>query len=1051
MQGPYPWKKIIILGVIGTLICNLLVFAICNSVNWLLVHRFIETPFVFAVVSNILWIGLFLVGSFLLIYLEHQTISGLSLYSILILSGVSFCFLAGALTHGEAIRTMLEQDRADSFMDFFNSVQYGLEPYTNRVIYPPLINVVYAFLGQFFKLQKDILTSAYYLREQQVGIVLYSLLAFFTQLGILGCIWYLLRAYSVRLRVLFSVALTASLPFVFLLERGNAVHLTLFFCFLFLCLYRQESRWLVVLSYFCLGVAIGIKIAPGVFLLLFLRDRRWRDFFQATGIATILFFLPFLFLDGGPGKLLSNIAYTSSLFAGAHIRPNGIMQMQGNGEFVNLWNTFDCFGRLINHNLWNASKITTGLLFLVGCVEVVLHKEMAEWKAVAILSSFLILLPGISAIYNLTYLAMPLVLFFRERRMEIKNINACYFVLFVCVFLPIINFRLQMFSYAFADTYPVRLSTIVEGVSCVLLLGVLEIEAVWKCSARIVRYGVGAACLLTVVYGGYLVCLPHPVEAFQPSEMSIVNASNGVYMVHGRNAGIFSGGEVLLRTAQLRKEGLLISSETGSPVNRLKVYLNDTFVAERDVSTENHWYLYFPPEEIAEELEDDAVSVRLVAEDESAIPLVYIGHAELEDEVSGKSYLPKMSRGFWRKFGEERIRMSEEGQLLLSGEAAREGLVLQYEVPEELILQNQGQKLSLTLSQNGKWIETVPIVTPGKHQVLLQAGDFGMDGTAIPNAVTLDLSVNGVYQENLGGISDDEHPQSIHLISVAPCEAVDDWEALYSYLYKDDPLRRRKKFVMPLDSLRENGFSLNYVSGKLTPSEKGVVELYLNGEKIAESALPRDGKKHLVAMRISPDVFKHIPGEIGLFELRAVHTGEWVAPDMEDESLMPFLTVRYAGADLSDGILEVYRDVGKDEKKEYENERMEAYSAGFYQDEKDKRFYMGSDAEILFPGWQVNQRDLVLSYDVPKYLLEETGVTLTVSMNGHDVAEVPLAEAGTTETVIPYENIAPWLLGTSATIHLHVNHTFNPARSLIVGISGGEKSLAFQKIYLQGR
>lgn len=1051
MQGPYPWKKIIIFGVIGTLVCNLLIFAICHSVNWLLVHRFIETPFVFAVVSNILWIGLFLVGSFLLIYLEHHTISGLSLYSILILSSVCFCLVAGALTHGEAIRTMLEQDRADSFMDFFNSVQYGLEPYTNRVIYPPLINVIYAFLGQFFKLQKDILTSAYYLREQQVGIILYSLLAFFTQMGILGCIWYLLRAYSVRLRMLFSVALTASLPFVFLLERGNAVHLTLFFCFLFLCLYRQESRWLVVLSYFCLGVAIGIKIAPGVFLLLFLRERRWRDFFQAAGVAAILFFLPFLFLDGGPGKLLSNIAYTSSLFAGAHITPNGIMQMQGNGEFVNLWNTFDCFGRLINHNLWNVSKITTGLLFLVGCMEVVLDKEMAEWKAVAILSAFLILIPGISAIYNLTYLAMPLVFFFRERYREIKNINAWYFVLFVCVFLPIINFRLQMFSYAFADTYPVRLSTIVEGLSCVLLLGTLEIEAIWKCSVHMVRYGVGAACLLTVVYGGYLVCLPHPVKAFQPAEMGIVNASNGVYMVHGRNAGMFSGGEVLLRTDQLRKEGLLISSETGSPVARLKIYLNDTFVAEREVSTENHWYVYFSPEEIAEELQDDAVSVRLVAEGDSAIPLVYVGHAELEDEVSGKSYLPKMSRGFWRKFGEERIRMSEEGQLLLSGAAASEGLVLQYEVPEELILQNQGQELSLTLSQNGKWIRSVPIVTPGKHQVLLQTGDFGIDGTEIPNAVTLNLSVNGVYRENLSGISNDEHPQSIHLISVAPCEAVDDWEELYSYLPKDDPLKKKKKFVMPLEPLREHGFSLNYVSGKLAPSETGVVELYLNGEKVAESILPRDGKKHLAAMRVSPDVFQHISGEIGLFELRVVYTGERTAADMEGETLQPFLMVRYAGADLSDGTFEVYRDVGKEAEKEYQNEKMKAYSDGFHQDEKNKQFYMASDAEIIFPSWQVNQRDLVLSYDVPKYLLEEEGVTLSVSMNGHDVAEIPLTDAGSVETVIPYENIAPWLLGTSVTIHLHVNHTFNPARSLIVGISGGEKSLAFHKIYLQER
>ena len=29
-------------------------------------------------------------------------------------------------------------------MDFFNSIQYGRKPYTTGVIYPPLINLIYA-------------------------------------------------------------------------------------------------------------------------------------------------------------------------------------------------------------------------------------------------------------------------------------------------------------------------------------------------------------------------------------------------------------------------------------------------------------------------------------------------------------------------------------------------------------------------------------------------------------------------------------------------------------------------------------------------------------------------------------------------------------------------------------------------------------------------------------------------------------------------------------------------------------------------------------------
>lgn len=36
-------------------------------------------------------------------------------------------------------------------MDFFNSIQYGRKPYTAGVIYPPLINLIYAIFGGGFR------------------------------------------------------------------------------------------------------------------------------------------------------------------------------------------------------------------------------------------------------------------------------------------------------------------------------------------------------------------------------------------------------------------------------------------------------------------------------------------------------------------------------------------------------------------------------------------------------------------------------------------------------------------------------------------------------------------------------------------------------------------------------------------------------------------------------------------------------------------------------------------------------------------------------------
>ena len=58
--------------------------------------------------------------------------------------------LVGYMTHGVSVRTVLSDDPHDVLMDFFNSVQYGMKPYENKVIYPPLINVLYGLLKLSF-------------------------------------------------------------------------------------------------------------------------------------------------------------------------------------------------------------------------------------------------------------------------------------------------------------------------------------------------------------------------------------------------------------------------------------------------------------------------------------------------------------------------------------------------------------------------------------------------------------------------------------------------------------------------------------------------------------------------------------------------------------------------------------------------------------------------------------------------------------------------------------------------------------------------------------
>ena len=183
-------------------------------------------------VGNVLFALLLLVSFSLKRKYAGSSIPYIDLFVAILSCFLGISVLAGVLTQGEAIRSMLLPDKTDMFMDFFNSIQYGFEPYGNKVIYPPLINLFYALCGSMIPLDNVILDHAVYIRDLQMGwVVLYGVMML-TILGISVVIWYFLRNEKITTRILFLVVIFCSLPFVFAVERGNSLLQTLLFLFL---------------------------------------------------------------------------------------------------------------------------------------------------------------------------------------------------------------------------------------------------------------------------------------------------------------------------------------------------------------------------------------------------------------------------------------------------------------------------------------------------------------------------------------------------------------------------------------------------------------------------------------------------------------------------------------------------------------------------------------------------------------------------------------------------------------------------------------------------
>lgn len=460
--------------IFGVLIYNLLT----KDKNIIQVSQIIQISllpyiFVFLFLSMLaFWVIILCLYNKNLLNIKNVNLIKLSFY-ILMLFFVIIMVIIGYLTHGEYIRTMLHNNPNDVFMDFFNSIQYGMNPYSKGVIYPPLINVFYGFLGRFFV--KD--TLPIFFRDNQMGAMVFT----FYILSVYWLLYFSLNKFTktylikeFELKLLYCLMLL-SLPFLFAMERGNSIILALIFSILFLVYYNKE-RTNNIIAYICLAIAVSIKIIPFVFSLILLRDRQWKDFILCSIIILLIFNIPFIATDGNLLILIENIVATTRAFQGSIVDPNGTNILVGYGVYVNIENTIKALGDILFFDLSDIAKLMKILLIIFSLYIVIMKKTLAQWKLYTLLCGILVLSPGFSAVYNLVYYVIPLICFLNSKPQN-TCINFIYLSLFSLIFIPFINIPIPLFQEISAThIYPIRITTLVEGISIILLSIIVIID-----------------------------------------------------------------------------------------------------------------------------------------------------------------------------------------------------------------------------------------------------------------------------------------------------------------------------------------------------------------------------------------------------------------------------------------------------------------------------------------------------------------------------------------------------------------------------------------------
>lgn len=376
--------------------------------------------------------------------------------------------IAGIVTKGETVKNVLF-NHDDVFMDFFNSVNncgFAYDAYDEfGVIYPPLVVLFYKATSLLFPAK----LAAQEIKASSLGMIIFTIYTVACVMLLIKCI----KKYKIGNgldKFLFAVSMFLSVPMIFLLERGNILILVISLLFVYLYGYDSEKASTRHLAYICLAIAVSIKLYPVVFGLLLLRKKKnFKNIAWCVFYGIIFFFVPFIFIGGFSQLfvLIKNILYTSSMFGN-----------KGYGFKVNITNTFAMFGDLLHHSyifesIGNAVMISA---VIIGVLLILFGKFNSNWKLYAIISLFLVMVPGFSYVYSIAYMLIPLVAFLNEKKT--RKSDYIYLLLFILQFGLFIAKKDELFSQFEGSELALNITTLIESVVLLLMMAMLYLDGI---------------------------------------------------------------------------------------------------------------------------------------------------------------------------------------------------------------------------------------------------------------------------------------------------------------------------------------------------------------------------------------------------------------------------------------------------------------------------------------------------------------------------------------------------------------------------------------------
>lgn len=354
-----------------------------------------------------------------------------SIFYVITLVGLVVLTIVSIVIRGATLEAIFFSPRYHYFTDYFNSIYYSLNgPYLNHnVIYPPLITVAYEAIGIALEWGHSTFSNGFEIRDYPLGMLSYVI----SVIVAIVAIYFILQKsskISKREALIFFLIVITSYPMLYCIDRGNSMMFSVIFIALFLMFYNSENKKMRYLAYIFLGIAIAIKIYPGLFGLLVLRrdleQRNLKDTLICAVICALIFFLPFLITDGTFIDMLHNAtSYSENAITFGQVNIIAMFESILIASGVENYTSY--------RSIWHI--VSYFILFLI-VVSVLFDKKMPKWHVICLLSGSQVLCAGLGTEYLLLYMVIPAWYFINSNPDQTRE-NIVYGVILAAILLSI--------------------------------------------------------------------------------------------------------------------------------------------------------------------------------------------------------------------------------------------------------------------------------------------------------------------------------------------------------------------------------------------------------------------------------------------------------------------------------------------------------------------------------------------------------------------------------------------------------------------------------------